>query len=63
MDFKVKSARNDFHDGLPHLFIDNHLTLKIESSIQALLERSELIKSQSQEVLMKLERLEEAFGS
>ncbi|WP_105902049.1 ATPase RavA domain-containing protein [Vibrio gangliei] len=61
LEFDVRKARNDFHASLPHSFVDKAVLLNIESSIQDLSQLTDEMKSQCDETMNQVHRIQEAF--
>ncbi len=57
-----RSAIYDFHSALPHGFLANDLSLKIESSLQQLKTQLTELEQQCAQVQSRIERLQRAFA-
>ena len=60
-EFKLKRVRNDFHDALPHNYIDPELPKAMESSLQAVVQELETAKVKSSKIAQRLKFMSQYF--
>ncbi|CAH7374684.1 DUF3763 domain-containing protein [Vibrio chagasii] len=60
-EFKLKRVRTDFHDALPHNYIDSELPKAMESSLQAVTQELETAKVKSSKIAQRLKFMSQYF--
>ncbi|CAH6938649.1 regulatory ATPase RavA [Vibrio chagasii] len=60
-EFKLKRVRTDFHDALPHNYIDPELPKAMESSLQAVTQELETAKVKSSKIAQRLKFMSQYF--
>ncbi|MEZ8702843.1 ATPase RavA domain-containing protein [Vibrio cyclitrophicus] len=60
-DFKLKRVRTEFHDALPHNYIDPELPKAMESSLQAVTQDLETTKVKSSKIAQRIKFMSQYF--
>lgn len=61
IEFDIRHALTDFHDNLPHCFLDNALPMLVESSLQDLSNMVAQLQQDTELAMAQVTRFDEAF--